>query len=310
MNVKRMLSDVLVANAGELLVNRELFPILAIIFQQKRLDKVSANVVIIFTEIRPPNRDDKNATGENRPRQAEDVTATRNPQPSPARCASSFVPEQRLLRSQRRGAGEIRDAATGASGQAGGFPNGQGVRFLPPIVLPSRICFRAGRSAWITSPEARSKKRSQAHSGSDGVRGQAADRGAITEFHSAGRASAAQLPTESAPPQHRAAASAGKKTISLPPSRVAEPFEKDGLIAAYEGLRGQILNGQRGPGLALFMRRGMREWMNACSLCVAPSPTKEFTAAPDEAVLPQGARTEIVLILAGMLLHGCQEGVL
>jgi len=46
--------------------------------------------------------------------------------------------------------------------------------------------------------------------------------------------------------------------------------------------------------------------MNCCSLCVAPSP---FTAAPDEAVLPQGARTEIVLILAGMLLHGCQERV-
>jgi hypothetical protein len=53
----------------------------------------------------------------------------------------------------------------------------------------------------------------------------------------------------------------------------------------------------------------MREWMNACSLCVAPSPTKEFTAASDEAVLPQGARTEMVLILAGMLLHGCQERV-
>ena len=75
------------------------------------------------------------------------------------------------------------------------------------------------------------------------------------------------------------------------------------MIAAYEELRRQLLNGQRGPGLALFMRRGMRQWMNACSLCVAPSPPKEFTATPDEAVLPQGARTEIVLILAGMLLQ-------
>jgi hypothetical protein len=81
------------------------------------------------------------------------------------------------------------------------------------------------------------------------------------------------------------------------------------LIAAYEELRRQIVNGQRGPGLALFMRRGMREWMNACSLCLAPSPTKEFSAAPDEAVLPQDARTDMVLILAGMLLNGCQERV-
>ena len=97
--------------------------------------------------------------------------------------------------------------------------------------------------------------------------------------------------------------------MSLRPTHTAAPLEKDGLIAAYEELRRQILNGQRGPGLTLFMRRGMREWMNACSLCPAPSPTKEFTAAADEAVLPQGARTEVVLILAGMLLHGCQERV-
>lgn len=95
----------------------------------------------------------------------------------------------------------------------------------------------------------------------------------------------------------------------MPPTHTAAPLGKDGLIAAYEELRRQLLNGQRGPGLALFLRRGMREWMNGCSLCVAPSPTKESTAAPDEAVLPQGARTEIVLILAGMLLHGCQERV-
>jgi hypothetical protein len=93
----------------------------------------------------------------------------------------------------------------------------------------------------------------------------------------------------------------------LPPVHTAAPLGKDGLIAAYEELRRQLLNGQRGPGLALFMRSGMRGWMNGCSLYVAPSPTKEFTTAPDEAVLPPGARTEIVLILAGMLLHGCQE---
>jgi hypothetical protein len=73
----------------------------------------------------------------------------------------------------------------------------------------------------------------------------------------------------------------------LPHTHTAEPLEKDGLIAAYEELRRQLLNGQRGPGLALFVRRGMREWMNGCSLCVAPSPTKEFTAAPDEACIPR-----------------------
>jgi hypothetical protein len=51
----------------------------------------------------------------------------------------------------------------------------------------------------------------------------------------------------------------------------------------------------------------MQELMNACSLCAAPPPTKVLAVANDDTVLPQGVRTEVVLILAGMLLHSCQE---
>jgi hypothetical protein len=310
MSVKLMLSGVLAESCTELIAVFGICWLLSNTLQQKRLDKIPVCVVIIFTCVTQPDRENENAAGEEQFRQAEGVTATRNTQPPPAGGAPSSIPEQRIFRSQRLAAGEIRDATTGPGGQAGDFPNGQGVWFLPPVVLPSGICFRARWLVWITSPEARSEKRSQAHSGSDEVRGRAANPGAITEFRSASRTGAAQLPRESAPPQHRAAASAGKKTsISLLPADTAAPLDKDGFIAAYEELRRQILNGQRGTGLALFMRRGMREWMNACSLCLAPSPTKEFTAAPDETVLPQGARTEVVLILAGMLLHGCQERV-
>ena len=309
MTVKLILSEVLAANRTGLVAFHSICVLLSITFRQKRLDKIPTYVVIIFTAVTQPNRENENAAGEKQLRQAEGVTATRNTQPPPAGCAPSAFPEQRILRSQRLAAGEIRDATTGPCGQAGGFPNGQGVWILPPVVLPSGICLRARWFARITSPEAWSEKRSQAHSGSDEVRGRTASPGAIPEFRSAGRAGAAQLPRKSAPPQYRAAASAGKKTpISLLPDPAA-PLEKEGLIAAYEELRRQILNGQRGPGLALFMRRGMREWMNACSLCLAPCPTKEFTTAPDHAVLPRSARTEVVLILAGMLLHGCQERV-
>jgi hypothetical protein len=310
MNVKLMLSGVLAVSCIGLIAFCGICWLLSITLQQERLDKIPSLVGITFTAITQPDRENENAAGEKQFRQAEGVTATRNTQPPPAGGAPSSIPEQRILRSQRLAAGEIRDATTGPCGQAGDFPNGQGVWFLPPVVLPSGICLRARWLVWITSPEAWSEKRSQAHSGSDEVRGRAANPGAITEFRSTSRTGAAQLPRESAPPQHRAAASAGKKTpISLLPAHTAAPLEKNGCTAAYEELRRQILNGQRGPGLALFMRRGMREWMNACSLWLAPSPIKEFTAALDQAVLPQGARTEIVLILAGMLLHGCQERV-
>jgi hypothetical protein len=51
----------------------------------------------------------------------------------------------------------------------------------------------------------------------------------------------------------------------------------------------------------------MKEWMNAFSICAAPTPTKVFVPTDGAASIPQGLRTEVVLILAGMLLHGRQE---
>jgi hypothetical protein len=95
--------------------------------------------------------------------------------------------------------------------------------------------------------------------------------------------------------------------MMAPTSPTAAPTDKNALIAAYEELRRQFLNRQLGPGLTLFMHRGMREWMNAYSLWVAPPPVSAPITPDNTAVLPQGVRTEIVLILAGMLLHGCQE---
>jgi len=50
--------------------------------------------------------------------------------------------------------------------------------------------------------------------------------------------------TKSAPPQYRAAVAGKKTSISLQPAYPAAPLEKDGLIAAYEELRRQILNGR------------------------------------------------------------------
>ena len=64
----------------------------------------------------------------------------------------------------------------------------------------------------------------------------------------------------------------------------------------------------------LFLRGGMGALMNIFSLSgSAPSTNQRSTAskqpavASDHTVLPQGMRAEVVLILAGILLHSCQE---
>jgi hypothetical protein len=41
------------------------------------------------------------------------------------------------------------------------------------------------------------------------------------------------------------------------------------LQSSYEDLRAQVLAGGHGPGFALFLHHGMREWMEVCSSCTA-----------------------------------------
>ena len=309
MTVKQMLSEDAVVNDYRNSDKCAYISIFSRFSQQKTLDKIFEGVIIIFTVFQELKRDeDESAASEKQPRQAENPTAMRNLQLASARCDPSIVSGQRVLRCPRLGPGEVRDAATGPCGQAAGFPNGQGIWFLTAIVLPSRIHFRAKRLVRIASREAWSEKRSQAHSGSDEIRSRAASRAAVAEFRSAGGSGEAELQPAGASPQHRAAASAGKKTpVSMPPPSTPASSDEDQLVAAYEELRRQFLNGQRGLGLTLFIRRGMRELMNTCSICAAPPPTEVLAVADGDAVLSQGVRTEVVLILAGMLMHSCQE---
>ncbi len=306
MNVKQMLSMAVRENASGMGIIVIIYRTIARICRQKAIDNRVVLVIIIFTRFRGPKPEaSESAASEKQTRQARDLTATRNLQPSPARCEPSAVSGQRVLRCPRLGPSEIRDAAAGPCGQAVSFTNGQGVWFLAAVVLPSRIQFRAKWPVRIATWEARAQKRSQAYSGSDGIRSRAADRGPVAEFRSARAGGEPEVRVAGAPPQHRTAASAGKKTpLSPPPPFTPAPPDQDGLVAAYEELRGQFLNGQRGPGLALFLRCGMRELMNTCSLCAAPPA---LPAVANDAVLPQGVRTDVVLILAGMLLYRCQE---
>ena len=83
--------------------------------------------------------------------------------------------------------------------------------------------------------------------------------------------------------------------------------DRPALVGAYEELRRQFLNRQYGPGLVILMRRGLREWMNTCSSYLDTSASSVPAAPDDETILPQGVRAELVVILAGMLLHRCQE---
>jgi len=75
--------------------------------------------------------------------------------------------------------------------------------------------------------------------------------------------------------------------------------------SSYEDLRAKALTGGRGPGLAIFLHHGMREWIEVCSSCMtvlAPLEAAPAEAATNSQPLPE-MRSEIVSILANLLLE-------
>lgn len=80
--------------------------------------------------------------------------------------------------------------------------------------------------------------------------------------------------------------------------------DPDVLRCSYENLRTQVLAVGRGPGLTIFMHHGMREWIEIYGFCrplMAGIGAVQVTADPQP--VPPETRSEIVSILAGLVLH-------
>jgi hypothetical protein len=78
----------------------------------------------------------------------------------------------------------------------------------------------------------------------------------------------------------------------------------DALRFSYDDLRTQVLAGGRGPGLTIFLRHGMREWIELCCSCtpvMAAMKPVSVNAHPE--CVPAEARPEMVAILAGLFLQ-------
>ncbi|HEY1265290.1 MAG TPA: hypothetical protein VGF06_17300 [Terriglobales bacterium] len=84
----------------------------------------------------------------------------------------------------------------------------------------------------------------------------------------------------------------------------APDADSDVLRISYEDLRTQAVGGGRGPGLVIFLRHGMREWIELCCLCMPVMAAIEpvsLCASPE--YVPAEARSAIVTILAGLFLQ-------
>lgn len=94
----------------------------------------------------------------------------------------------------------------------------------------------------------------------------------------------------------------------------ATPPSSGGVRSAscYEELRRRVLTGDsRGPGLAVLLNRGMKAWLDVAGSLDArselPRPEIAVDAGPLETV-PGECRSQLTAVLAGMVLHGWQQG--
>ena len=223
--------------------------------------------------------------------------------------AARKLSRQRVLRSGRLAAGQVRDAAPSRGRQATGQPGRQNVWLLSTLVLSGTDSFSGVWSRRSVATQTGTAIRTQAGAGTDAVCGTTSTRRAGDLHSPTGRANCKALRYLGSPSQHRPSTTASKKT-PVSPESAAVRFSDRRLVSAYEELRYQAGHGrQQGPGLALMIACGFRSWMETCSQLFTTECSRTPISDRLEPSMPSGLRGEVVLLLVSMMLHRVSKEV-
>lgn len=264
---------------------------------QKELDNLAENDIIIFTSLDGRSAADKTIL----------APPTGYPESSPARGPARGLSQPRVFRSRGSAPGQVRDAAAGGCRQAGGQPGSQGIRFLTAIVLSGAGRLSTSGSRWLVAAETGAPIRAQTHGRTHAVCATTPGSRAGHFYFSTSPTSDAALRRLYSPPQHRSSVAASKKT-PVTPEAISTCSDRR-LVAAYEELRCQAVQGERGPGLALMMSRGFRCWMEAYSQLLTKECSRAQRFDPPESSVVSAMRQDLVILLAGMLFHRVSKGI-
>src|SRR5580658_2682386 len=236
------------------------------------------------------------------------IARTERHPPAPRGGDRSPLSRQRILRSERPGAGQVRDAAKRPAG--GTFRSGgcSGLWSVPPGILCHSGVVPARGTAGAAAAQARTEAASQAQRRRDGGAGPGDTGGRKNaQGRGAGGASGPALWRRGASAEYPAAAASvsaagGKKT-----SLIVEAAKPDAMQYSlqYELLRSQVISsagsvtqgsvgGQtRGIGFALLLSEGMPGWLKTVESVLRASLAPRAVDSPDparpETVLRSGA---------------------
>lgn len=228
---------------------------------------------------------------------------------SKTRCRNRrAICDQRIFRSMRPAAGQVRNRKTRAHRGTAHKPGLPEVRFLASNRVSSALCIRSGRISGAVATPARTAPCPQAQRGDRQFPGTYTGRRAWVENRGSGGYSVGSIRTISLPEQRRSGvASSEKKTsVTIPSSR--PETDKQSLVTYYEHLRSLVLSGgirEVRDGLAVMLQKGMAAWMTVCSSCrQALTPTR---SAPVEQVLPDEQYSQMVDLFANIALKRMKE---
>ena len=228
---------------------------------------------------------------------------------SPESGAARELSRRRVLRSGRFAAGQVRDAAARGCRQAIGQSGSKDVWLFASDVLSSAGRLSRGWPCGAVTTKTWASLRAQTHARTDAVCDAISTRRANHFQPSDSGTNRRALPCLGSPAQHRSSAATSKKTAVSPAPAVISLTDRR-LVAAYEELRLQAVQGvRRGPGLALMMTRGFRCWMEVCSQLFTNEGS--CTRVPDRPApaMPSGFHGELVVLLASMLLRRASKGI-
>src|ERR1051326_2764281 len=190
------------------------------------------------------------------------------------------VQRQRLLRSQRPPAGEIRNVAARSQGRLHREASRTAVWLFASLLLSGSGDIRAGWPGGAGTAEARTERRSQAVAKDHGI--PPADHRCRCLSESGCRR-AEGVRHLRPPAERRAGVSASEKKTTVAIARYdcpADRTDSSEQVTRYEDLRRHVIDDGCGHrlGLALFHREGMKAWLDAWSTCATrgarPTPNR------------------------------------
>ena len=265
------------------------------------LDDFLCKNIIIFTHRRAP-LSSKTAT----------ASPGRGAEPESRRRLERTISAERVLRSRRFSSGQVRDATASGTRGTAGERSCPSLWLFQAFVLSGTSRFRRGGRGGVAAAQTRTTRRTQVDRRGDGFRHPDPRAGCLLVLGTDRQAHSATVSNFRSSAQYRSPVEPSKKKQLS----VKESTERDWhgeLSTAYEQLRSQVLgvNGRppRGPGLAVFLERGMKAWIDAYRQWSALSATSKTARSPRSTTLCTPVENEMIVLLTGMLMERTvQEG--